>query len=311
MRGSVCTSVYFIGASVGTLGAAVGAFRAGDGSLVAGHATIGLSAGLILAVLHGIFSGVLIVPQFIELKIGGGRLIRRRLQHGPKQGDDMASEKDFIPRALGNLLGWSRNFDTVLQEIYESVGISHEQAMELHAKNVAWVEAMALTNNGLTRSPGHIADRDQKKEEMIAEVRKLVRIIQSYPGTTDGMRSQLVITVPKAPSPRGVPGTPYDFKSALGAIGQLNLSWKNTDAKGCIYNIERKTAHTGPWESLGSVGKKKFTDNTFPVGAHRVDYRVQAVRSSGASDWGIFNVFVGVSEDHLAMLQSAVVPKAA
>ncbi len=223
----------------------------------------------------------------------------------------MASEKDYIPRSLTNLLGWSNNLDKVLSEIYDSVGISHEQAAEFHAVNVAWAQAMAITSSNETRSRSTIIGRDGKKNAMIAEARKLVGIIQSFPGTTDYQRSRLGITIPKIPSPRGAPGTPYDFKSSLGSIGQLNLTWKNNNATGCLYTIHRKISENSPWEDLGGVGKKKFTDYTFPVGASRIEYKIQAVRSTGASDWGFFTVKIGVSAKGLPLPQSELIRKAA
>ncbi len=223
----------------------------------------------------------------------------------------MTSLKDYIPRSLSNLLGWSNNFDRVLEAIFESVGITHEQWLDFHEKNVAWAQAMALTESGLTRSPANIADRDGKKEIMIAAARQLTQIIQAYPGTTDGMREQLVITVAKAPSPVDEPGLPFDFKSSLGSIGELKLTWKNRGATGCIYNIQRNVGGTGQWESLGGVGKKKFVDYTFPIGVSRVEYRVQAVRSTGASDWANHIVFIGVSAKGLPLPKTQLMGVAA
>jgi hypothetical protein len=104
------------------------------------------------------------------------------------------------------------------------------------------------------------------------------------------------IPAPATPTPAGPPGTPSDFKVTLGSTGTINLSWKNRNATSCVYMIYRKLTATGQFESLGGTGAKKYSDNTVPAGTAQVQYQVQAVRSTGLSEWALVVVNLGNNE---------------
>lgn len=87
-------------------------------------------------------------------------------------------------------------------------GLTAEQATAYTTAQGAFLQAYQLANNPATRSPSNIETKDDAKAALIAETRKLVNIVQAYPGTTDTMRVDLGITVRDYdPTPVPVPGT--------------------------------------------------------------------------------------------------------
>ena len=109
------------------------------------------------------------------------------------------------------------------------------------------------------------------------------------------------LPAPATPTSSGNPGTPRNFAATFGNVGQLLLNWKNSNATGCTYNIYRRLGATGNFETLGGVGDKKFTDDTVPAGTTQVQYQIQAVRSTGVSDFGLFTVFLGIENGSPAL----------
>lgn len=102
------------------------------------------------------------------------------------------------------------------------------------------------------------------------------------------------VAPPATPTDRGDPGTPFDFKVAVGTTGTLETKWKNSNATGAVYLIYRRLGPTGELVYLGGVGAKKFVDDTVPAGTAQVQYQIQAVRSTGKSDWAMFIVNLGM-----------------
>jgi hypothetical protein len=102
------------------------------------------------------------------------------------------------------------------------------------------------------------------------------------------------IPAPSGRKPASSPGTPSKFEVEVDNTGALHIKWENNNATGCVYNIYRMLATETEFSFLFGVGRKKFTDHTVPGGTAQVQYQVQAVRSTGVSDWGLFVVRLGV-----------------
>lgn len=112
------------------------------------------------------------------------------------------------------------------------------------------------------------------------------------------------VTPPSGRTPRGEPGTPFGFKVEIGNIGELILKWKNSNASGCVYNIYRRLGNTGDFQTLGGVGRKTFTDDTVPAGTTQVQYQIQAVRSTGVSQYGVFTVNLGIEPGMVSVMEN-------
>jgi multidrug efflux pump subunit AcrA (membrane-fusion protein) len=116
------------------------------------------------------------------------------------------------------------------------------------------------------------------------------------------------IPAPASRRPSGNPTTPSDFEVSIDNTGALQIQWKNSEGRHCIYNIYRKLASQASFEFLLGVGKKTFTDNTVPAGSGQVQYQIQAVRSTGVSDWGLFVVNLGVTSNGIPSASVSEMP---
>jgi hypothetical protein len=91
------------------------------------------------------------------------------------------------------------------------------------------------------------------------------------------------------PAPRGEtppPNAPYQLSATLDSEGNLNLKWKATQPQGVtgvVYFIKRALNGSGTYTQLDTVGEKKFTDSTVPVGTSSVAYVIIAKRGSQQS----------------------------
>lgn len=106
------------------------------------------------------------------------------------------------------------------------------------------------------------------------------------------------IPAPPTPGPRPAPGTPTDFGATLNADGSLTIKFKCSNpagSSGTIYQVWRKLPEQTTFSYVGGTGAKEYTDMTVPVGTAQVIYKLQAVRSTAAGPWAIFNVFLGVA----------------
>ncbi len=119
----------------------------------------------------------------------------------------MASvSSSYVPATDAGLLDFGINFQAVMQSDPARVGIGDEQFQSLVAAQAAYAAAYRKANDQLTRTPGAIEAKNLAKTALIAEVRRLVPVIQVYPGTTDEDRTDLRITIRDGdPTPIGPP----------------------------------------------------------------------------------------------------------
>jgi hypothetical protein len=115
---------------------------------------------------------------------------------------------DYIPQREADTLLFLNNLSAQVSAQYADYGVTASLANALAEQVADFAAARAVTQDGMTRSPGNIILKDQKKRLAIQTARAAVRIIQSHPGTTDAMRATLNITIRK---PRPTPGSAPDL----------------------------------------------------------------------------------------------------
>ena len=138
----------------------------------------------------------------------------------------MPSTTDFIPGRESELVTWSTNFDTLINADPLIYGLDIGQASAYAALHTAFVAAYQTANDPSTRTPSAIVSKDDAKDALITNARDLAAIVQSFPGTTDILRSDLGITVPDTePTPIPPPANPpgIDIVSAVGRTVTLRL----------------------------------------------------------------------------------------
>lgn len=106
-----------------------------------------------------------------------------------------------------------------------------------------------------------------------------------------------LIPAPAQPAPTPPPGTPFDFTLELLQSGPLTIGFKShnpSNVKGVQYLVERSfTGTQGPYAFFQTVGERRFTDDTIPLGTATVHYRVTARRSTQSGNPAVFSVQFG------------------
>jgi len=112
---------------------------------------------------------------------------------------------DYLPDREADLVPYTNNFGTKLTAAPTTVGCTAAQATAFAALNTAWVTAYAVASAPATRTKDTIQTKNTAKKACVANLRQLAGIIQKYPGTTDTLRAQFGLTIPKERSPIPVP----------------------------------------------------------------------------------------------------------
>ncbi|HEY0008411.1 MAG TPA: hypothetical protein VGB55_06790 [Tepidisphaeraceae bacterium] len=117
----------------------------------------------------------------------------------------MARRQDFVPVREAELDSFVHNFDQRITAAPVPVGLTAAQATAFHALVVAWDAAYAVTKVKATRCTAACIVKDDRKFDLVKNLRELARIIQAFPGTTDEQRSLLGLTVPVMPQSQPAP----------------------------------------------------------------------------------------------------------
>lgn len=112
----------------------------------------------------------------------------------------MAAE--FPPNREADLVTWSGNFNTKIGVAGPDYGLTPAQTAEYGMLHDAFIAAYTVANDPATRSPMNIALKNDCKQALLANIRLLAGIIQSFPGTTNAKRIDLGLPV------RGTEPTP-------------------------------------------------------------------------------------------------------
>ncbi len=158
--------------------------------------------------------------------------------------------ESYLPTREAELLAWANNFATLIKSTPSAYGLTEPQAAAFETLNVAFANAYAVSK-GPDRGPEATETKKQAKFAMIADARKLVRIIQSYPGTTNELRIGLQITVPDVePTPVPVPPTAplVQIVSVLGRTVRIKLKSATEDRRGLPVGVDGATV-------MGFVGE--------------------------------------------------------
>ena len=115
---------------------------------------------------------------------------------------------DYLPTREPELVVWTRNMSVLLNKQSATFGVTADQATAYTTLQAAFAGLVQLANDNSTRTPSVVTSKTDAKTALVAETRRLVRIVQAYPGITDTLRRDLGITVPDVrPTPSGPPTT--------------------------------------------------------------------------------------------------------
>jgi hypothetical protein len=102
---------------------------------------------------------------------------------------------NWLPTRESDLLTWTREYLSVCRGQPADYGLTAEQVSTLTEAKDAFALAHATANNPITRSPANVEIKNEKKAALVALVRELVRVNQSWPAMTNAKRAQLGISL--------------------------------------------------------------------------------------------------------------------
>ncbi len=207
------------------------------------------------------------------------------------------------------LYNGSMNFVQQIVDSPETYGLSQEQADAYQLVADAYANAYVTATTPATRTAGTVALKREWKLKIRRATARLAKIIDGTERVNDQEKVNLGLSLNHAGGPVQQPGKPDQFSAELSGIGSITLKWKcnhPTRTRGVIYFISRKIEGESDFVHIGHSGKKQYTDFTVPSGVPAVSYRVQAVRSTTASDYANFEVRFGVCPSMRSLAAAAM-----
>ena len=101
----------------------------------------------------------------------------------------------LIPTRQAQLLGFSQNMYDRLTVTPEAYGVNADDVAPFAAAQEAFKAAFAKMENPETKNTVTIEQKNLRKKTMIAEIRKVVKVIQAWPAMTNDKRGELRIPV--------------------------------------------------------------------------------------------------------------------
>lgn len=102
----------------------------------------------------------------------------------------------WLPTRESELLTFVGEYLSTLNDFDPAdFGLTIDQAAALATARNDFAQAYATANNPITRSPANVEIKNEKKTALVALIRELVRVNQSWPAMTNSKRAQLGISL--------------------------------------------------------------------------------------------------------------------
>ncbi len=184
--------------------------------------------------------------------------------------------ESYLPTREANLRSFLANLDDYVTANSASIGIDEKLLGELNSAVTAWVDLFDVCESPATRTPVKIEEKQTQKPITVAKVREVVNVIQAFPGTTNGAREAMNLTIPDDENtPIPVPASSPQV-SVLGVRNrQATIEIANADGsrakpfgvKGaCVFTYVGASVPTDPmaWRMTLLTTKRK-ADVVFPL----------------------------------------------
>ena len=194
------------------------------------------------------------------------------------------------------LAGASAIFSAAISLSPGAYGLDGAITSEYAARHLAFSATLVAIGNKNIRTTSLVIAKNDARAALVSLASDLAKRIDGTGTVSDEQRSQLGLSIRKAPAPLPPPGKAQSFVLTLTGNGDVHLKWKCANPRGAVgtmYNVYRQINDEMDYTYLASVGAKQFTDATLPAGATRISYQVQAVRSTAKGDWATFDVLFG------------------
>ena len=190
--------------------------------------------------------------------------------------------------SLTELLAWMEQHAGLWDNAPATIGITPQMASAFAAVVANARKDFDIANGARLNSKQATVARSESFRSMRRSAGDLVNTIKSFieqSGNTNlWAQAGLEPAAPRGTTPP--PNAPTNLAATLDSEGNLNLRWKASQPRGVsgvVYFIKRALSGSSTFTQLDTVGEKRFTDSTVPLGATSVDYIVTAKRGSQQS----------------------------
>lgn len=193
-----------------------------------------------------------------------------------------------LPRKQGELIQWAEAHGPLWATAPTTVGLTAALATEYQAAVSATKAAALAAEKARLASKSATQTLDDQVSNLRDLSGALIEVIKAFARTTggEGVYALAGISPPSPPGTVPAPTQPTNLKVALNPTGSLTVTWKATQPEGAsntVYMIKRKLPNQSGYTLVDTVGAKRFTDNTLPIGVDGVSYIVQSKRGEERS----------------------------
>ncbi len=190
----------------------------------------------------------------------------------------MPSE-DYLPTIEQNRLAWFNNFVTVATANVTLLAFTPTDLTALNGNVGGYTTAVTIS--ATTRTAYHAANKNKTaaNKTVTANVRALVRRVQSNPAVTPALKTQLQINPRTTPRTKTAPIAPTALLASPDADGTNTLTWNGNGNKArTTYLIEAMIGSATTFAVVGDTTAQSFAHRGQTPGV-TVTYRVTASRA--------------------------------
>ncbi|XAL98785.1 hypothetical protein OT109_14495 [Phycisphaeraceae bacterium D3-23] len=199
---------------------------------------------------------------------------------------DLIMATTFPPSREADLVAWALNWSTLTVADPVAYGLDATQATDFRALYIAYNALYTACNDNGTRTPTKVQEKKTAKKTLVTEARRLIAIVQAFPGTTDAMRRDLDISIRDyEPTPVPVPevSPSLEVTAVVGRTIKLKLSPSSGEGRAKPTGVMGATLYYAvgedyPQELSGWI----FKGNTTQM---KVDATIPAEVPGGSKVW--------------------------
>jgi len=210
----------------------------------------------------------------------------------------------IVPRTLVDKVQFYETHLPLFAANAATIGLSADEVDQLQAKAQAARDLFNAQQEAQQLAQARTLEFNNAVDSLGALGAALIKIIRAKAEMTANKEIYPLsgLPAPADGSPIEAPGTPGQLFTTLHAgDGSLLLKWSCKNPRGSVgttYQIHRSVgtdnaSAAGELVYLGVTGRREFVDQTIPANATRMQYQIQAIRSTKVGVAATFNVNFG------------------
>lgn len=186
------------------------------------------------------------------------------------------SNRDFIPKEDGNLVGWFNNFATQCDSYSTLLGLTAAEVASIEAASSNFSTAWNGMNTAHAAAKEATTNKNTVRRNSVSLARQFAREFKANPTVPESLLEALGVV--------GSGGTtPVVPVTALSGVGQSDgvnqLRWnRNGNSQGTTFVVEYRIGTVGDWLFAGVTSRTRFSHTNQQPGVE-ISYRVIASRS--------------------------------